>query len=171
MTVKEFRQKRKKAGVCRDCGKVDAYTMSGRTYCYECAEKGAEKKRLARQNPEKRERMLEQHRQMQLRYEQAHKCKLCGKPLPEDYKYKRCVNCRAKQARAVRRSRESRYGIIPDRREEGQCFMCNKQPAVEGKRMCKACYEQRLPIALANLEKTRGTKYPWRTHRLNLKAE
>ena len=134
MTVKEFRQKRKRAGVCRDCGKVDAYTIGGRTFCYECAEKGAEKKRLARQDPEKRKRMLEQHRQMQLRYEQAHKCKLCGKPLPSDYKYKRCVNCRTRQARAVRRSRENRYGIIPDRREEGQCFMCNKQPVIKGNR-------------------------------------
>lgn len=171
MTINEFRQKRKKAGVCRDCGKVDAYTMGGRTYCFECAQKGAERKRLARQNPEKRERMLEQHRQMQLRYEQEHKCKQCGKPLPEDYKFKRCVACRAEQARAVKRSRENRYGIIPDRREEGQCFMCNKQPAMEGKRMCKACYEQRLPIAIANLEKTRGKNHPWRTYKLNLKAE
>lgn len=170
MTVKEFRQKRKNAGVCRDCGKVDAYTMGGRTYCFDCAQKGAEMKRLARQNPEKRARMLEQHRQMQLRYEQAHKCKKCGKPLPKDYKFKTCVNCRARQARAVKRSRENLYGIIPDRREEGQCFMCNKQAAMEGKRMCKACYEQRLPIAMANLEKTRGKNHPWRTHKLNLKS-
>lgn len=116
MTIQEFRQKRKKAGVCRDCGKVDAYTMGGRTYCFDCAKKGAEKKRQARQNPEKRERMLEQHRQMQLRYECEHKCKLCGKQLPTDYNFKRCINCRAKQARAVKRSRENLYGIIPDRR-------------------------------------------------------
>ena len=39
MTQKEFRDLRKKAGVCRDCGKEDAYTMAGRTYCAECAEK------------------------------------------------------------------------------------------------------------------------------------
>lgn len=144
--------------------------MGGRTCCFECAQKGAEKKRLARQNPEKRERMLEQHRQMQMRYEREYKCKSCGKPLPCDYKFKRCVNCRAKQARAVKRSRENRYGIISDRREDGQCYMCNKQPAMVGKRMCKACYEQRLPIAMANLEKTRGN-HPWKTDRLNLKAE
>ena len=115
--------------------------------------------------------MLEQHRQIKFRYEHEHKCKQCGKPLPTNYKFKRCDKCRAYNAKANAKYRKNLYGIVPDRLEEGQCFMCNKQPAMEGKRMCKACYEQRLPIAMANLEKTRGVNHPWRTHKLNLKAE
>lgn len=161
MTEAEFRRMRKRAGVCRDCGKQDAYTLGGRTYCFDCAEKQMLAKRKARENPEKREKMLESHRQMQNRYEEEHRCKLCGKPLSESYHYKRCVRCRKRQARAVKKSREKKYGIPNIRGENGICYMCNKYPVMQGKRVCKKCYEYRLPIALSNLKKTR-INHPWR---------
>ena len=38
ITLKAFREIRKRAHVCRDCGKQDAYTLAGRTFCYDCTE-------------------------------------------------------------------------------------------------------------------------------------
>ncbi len=104
MTEKEYRHKLKQAHLCRDCKKQDAYTLGGRTYCFDCAEKQRLYKAEMRKDPVKRVRMLEQHRAMQMRYEQAHRCKLCGKSLPKDYKFKTCGLCRTRQRQALRHS-------------------------------------------------------------------
>ena len=79
MNQQEFRALRKKAGVCRDCGREDAYTMAGRTYCAECAEKDRHRKEMARKDPEKRERMLTQNRKKVARHKAAGICPCCGK--------------------------------------------------------------------------------------------
>ena len=48
MTTQEWRRKLKAAHLCRDCKKQDAYTLSGRTRCAECAEREAEAQRKRR---------------------------------------------------------------------------------------------------------------------------
>ena len=81
MTLNEYRQKLKENHICRDCKKTDAFTLSGRTYCADCAEKIRLAKAKARQDPEKREIMLQQTRDCAKRHEENHECKTCGKPL------------------------------------------------------------------------------------------
>lgn len=48
MTLQEYRKKQKKHHICRDCGNQDAFTLSGHTYCADCAEKQAAAKREQR---------------------------------------------------------------------------------------------------------------------------
>lgn len=45
MTESEYRAKLKANHICRDCKQTDAYTLAGRTYCAECAEKMANRKK------------------------------------------------------------------------------------------------------------------------------
>ena len=53
MTESEYRAKLKANHICRDCKKTDAYTLAGRTYCAECAEKWQIAKEKKDLNPEK----------------------------------------------------------------------------------------------------------------------
>ena len=48
MTESEYRAKLKANHICRDCKQTDAYTLAGRTYCAECAEKMANRKKEKR---------------------------------------------------------------------------------------------------------------------------
>lgn len=161
MTLAEFRALRKKAGICRDCGKEDAYTMIGRTYCFDCAEKQRLAKAKARKDPEKRQKMLDQHKAMTDRYESEHRCKTCGKKLSENYKYKNCERCRAKYRRALKKSREKIYGTPNERGQNNICWQCNKNIVMKGKKICAECYSWKIPVCLANLEKSRENN-PWK---------
>lgn len=57
MTESEFRALRKNAHICRDCGKEDAYTIYGRTYCFDCAEKQRLHKQAIRETEEEKIRI------------------------------------------------------------------------------------------------------------------
>lgn len=94
MTKKEYRNLLKKHHFCRDCKKQDAFTLNGRTYCAECAEKIAERKRNERKKDggEKERIACKKHRE---KNKKEHKCVYCGRKMPEDYNYKTCVYCRA----------------------------------------------------------------------------
>ena len=48
MTESEYRAKLKAHHICRDCKQTDAYTLAGRTYCADCAQKMANRKREKR---------------------------------------------------------------------------------------------------------------------------
>ena len=147
MNLSEYRQLLKKAHLCRDCKKQDAYTLNGRTYCFECAEKMRIKKAEARSDPEKREKMLEQKRAQVQRYREQHKCTKCGRKVKAGVM---CGICRAKSRRAVKRSQNSPeriYGVI--------CWQCNKNTVWGGFKLCAKCYAAKLPISLKNLEKSR----------------
>lgn len=140
MTIQEFRQKRKKAGVCRDCGKEDAYTMAGRTYCFDCAEKARLRKERDRQDPEKKERMLAQHRAMVQRRKEAGLCTACGKPKPDDG-YVKCAVCRTKQARYKSKKTTTKHGTWTMRVSGDACFCCGAKP-IEGKKVCPECMKR-----------------------------
>ena len=71
MTESEYRAKLKANHICRDCKQTDAYTLAGRTYCAECAEKMANRKKEKRSEyreeynakmAEYREKLIEENR-------------------------------------------------------------------------------------------------------------
>lgn len=154
MLEAEYRKKLKQHHICRDCKKIDAYTLSGRTYCYECAEKNRIAKEKARQDPEKKERMLQQKREHLARYREQHRCLRCGRSI--DTEKRVCEICAFKQREAQKKSR----GSLP--RTEGVCWQCNKNPVMQGKRVCAECYPQKVAVALQNLKRTRTENHPWR---------
>lgn len=157
MDKSEWRMMLKKNHICRDCRKQDAYTLAGRTYCYECAEKGRKRKAEARKDDEKREKMLESKRQQLARYIAQNKCVGCGKQLHNSRRM--CEPCYARQRKAMRKSRIKR-GKPTCRGLNGICYQCNKKPVIEGKKLCAECYA----VKLANLARIAppSANHPWR---------
>ena len=49
--MKEYRALRKRLKLCVQCGKQDEHTISGRSYCFSCAEKY---RRLSKENYKKK---------------------------------------------------------------------------------------------------------------------
>jgi hypothetical protein len=151
--------------VCKSCKRQDAFTLNGRAYCAECAAKNAERKRKWRgENPEESRARSRQSRE---KYAMENRCTVCGKPLPYMCGFKTCASCRehSRQLRAEKRWRENPDRFI--RGTPGICYRCVKRPVMEGKKVCKQCYESGLPVAMANLEKANvsNMEHPWR--RLN----
>ena len=160
MTETEYRMLLKKHHFCRDCRKQDAYTLAGRTFCAECAERQRLAKADARQDEEKRLKILEQHRQMQARYVAEHRCKTCGKKLEDGYGYKQCELCRKRQSRASQKYKHKKYGVPNLRGQNGICWQCNKNPVIDGKKLCQECYDVKLKT-LANIPRN-NQNHIWR---------
>lgn len=155
----------KELHICRECGEQDAYTLHGRTVCADCAARLAEYKRKAylADGGQKNHEHCKARRE---RLKAEHKCPYCGRALPEEYAYITCEKCRAKMRVVTAENRRKKgTSTWEARRRDGWCFLCNKRPALEGKKLCRECYNKRLPIALANLEKTRGEAHPWQNLR------
>ena len=155
MTVKEYRELLKKSHLCLDCKTQDAYTLAGRTYCFDCAEKQRTAKERARDDPEKRERMLRQKREQVERYREANRCVRCGKQLHNGERV--CDSCREIERASVRKSHGNVpriYGVI--------CWQCNKAPCADGKKLCQSCYEKKVKTACENLKKADMKNHPWR---------
>lgn len=140
MTNSEWRKRLKAAHICRDCGKQDAYTLGGRTYCVECAEKGAAKKRAWREA----NRELDGIRQKVWRGRMAESglCVYCGKRKPEAGR-RVCKLCISKRTEK-RREKQIAEGMNWPRGENGYCWLCNKRKAVQGKRLCQPCIDNRM---------------------------
>lgn len=153
MTQKEYRKLLKQNHICRNCKKQDAYTLNGRTYCAECAEKNAEQKRNARKKDggEKDRIACRKHQE---KNRKEHKCVYCGRKLQEDYNYKTCVYCRAKNRKYLEQRRREAGMISWDMRCSSDiCFQCGKNPPIEGKRLCKECYEKKVQTCMPIFEK------------------
>lgn len=163
--VNKTRALLKELHICRECGEQDAYTLNGRTVCADCAAKLAEYKRKA-YSVDGGQKNHEHCKARRERLKAEHKCPYCGRDLPEGYAYITCEKCRAKMRIATAENRRKKGTSTREyRMRDGWCFSCNKRPALEGKKLCRECYDKRLPIALANLEKTRGKVHPWRNQR------
>ena len=142
ITLKAFREMRKRAHVCRDCGKQDAYTLAGRTFCYDCAEKNRKSKEKVRLDPERKTRMLEQHRAMRERRKAKGLCPMCGNPVADWHVL--CPKCRAKNRNYLYKSRHERGQLTWDERTSGEtCFLCGK-PVVKGKKLCRDHMTQKI---------------------------
>lgn len=144
----------KKLNMCVNCGKQDAYTLVGRALCQDCAEKEATRKR-------QRDKSLRQTQRKALRQKhiENHECVVCGKPLPKDYKYKSCTQCRNYNKLRERTDKTFTRG------ENGVCYLCNKKTSMENKRLCKNCYEKIVLVALQNLKHVNIKKHIWKTNK------
>ena len=141
----------KKLNMCVNCGNQDAYTFGGRALCQNCAEKEALRKK-------QRDKSLRQAQRKTLRQKhiENHECVVCGKLLPKDYKYKSCTQCRVYNKLRQRTDKTFTRG------EYGVCYLCNKEQAMDGKRLCKKCYEKIVVVSLQNLTKVNLKKHIWK---------
>ena len=153
MTEKEWRALKKKHHICRECGKQDAYTFGGRTYCAECAAKEAARKRAKRlaQGGD-----YEAHKRWSEQKADEGLCIYCGKrPAGEGRRI--CKLCGQKQA-AKKHEKAVQDGMNWPRGANGFCWLCNKRKAIEGKRLCQQCYDRRMAVLTPEVgEKGRQT--------------
>lgn len=137
---REVRRYLKNQNLCKSCRKMDAYTMNDHTLCADCMEKAAELKRKQRaKNPYK---YRDQQNRIRDRRREEYKCTRCGRMLPPMYLFKTCIECRIKM-----RNRKRNIAIKKDkniRGTNGICYQCNKNPVIEGKKLCEDCYSMKL---------------------------
>ena len=140
--LREWRRMLKEHHICRSCKRQDAYTLNGRTYCAECAGKGAEKQRNWREkHPGANAAAVK--RSFEKRVAEG-RCKYCGDPLPDDG-YKSCPTCRARMRKLNAEYRAAK-GVNQPRGGNGYCWQCNRRPAQEGFRLCRECRDMKLGI-------------------------
>lgn len=140
---------------CRECKKVDAYTLAGRHLCAECSAKKAERDREKMRGNEKR-RAYERRRKERMK--RAGVCPNCGRTLPaKGYPYVTCERCRAKDRERRRRRREASGAVSRAMYKElGLCVTCGR-PRIKDKLgcdgqeilLCERCYANALKWAEA----------------------
>lgn len=129
---------------CTRCGKQDAYTLAGRSYCYECCEydRKCTRSESARENHKARQRE-KYHKCVELGI-----CPICKKREATDG-YKNCPTCRSKKAKIQLKYRHAN-GTIPSELMDGTnyCSICakplNEDNRVKDKKVCKRCYQNSL---------------------------
>lgn len=138
--MREWHRMQKEHHICKACGKQDAYTLNGRTYCAECAAKLAAYKRKWRaEHPGiNAERMAVRRR----KWKDEGRCNYCGKVL-QDKSHKSCTECRAKMHKwNMKRSADVNH----PRGGNGICYQCNKRSVKDGFRLCEQCYGMKVAI-------------------------
>lgn len=111
---------------CKRCGKQDAYTLNGRSFCYECAQKKRE--HSANHYKQHKDEAVAKMRERRERLTEEGVCYVCGKRKADSDK-RSCAICRARaNARHRKSPRDAHY-----------CFLCNKRPRVEGTSLCEVC--------------------------------
>lgn len=158
----DWRKQLRENHLCVDCSQQDAFTLGGRPKCEACTKKDAKRKELWR--ADNRELAKTRVATIRRKWVEGHKCSACGHPLPFDYSFKTCQRCRE---HGKERKDERAWKDNPDRIKRGTpgiCYICVKRPVMDGKKMCKVCYEQRLPISLANVKKAqeKNANHIWR---------
>lgn len=134
----------KKIGICRRCHSREA--EPNRVLCFECSE--ADRLAYQRQDPEKKkakqDRDTAMKRIIRAKRLESGLCPKCGKR--PSLKDGLCLQCRGYLARYREKQRQKK-GIVPrsELRGNGLCYICGgKRPAMPGKCVCEACYEDRL---------------------------
>lgn len=143
--------------ICPNCKKQDAYTLGGRALCYDCAEKDRERHAELRKAPDYKEKRKIREGKWKNRMLSTGRCVRCGK-INTNSKYKICGICRSKNKIAWQDKVGATNQNYP-RGENGYCFVCNKEKAIDGKRLCQKCYDRQLPIALKSLEYAKENSY------------
>lgn len=135
----------KKHHLCQQCGKQDAYTVGGRTLCYECSIKAKEWKRANKEKRAKKVAMESKERYERLKAQNI--CTSCGKR-PAKQGRVRCEYCLNKNKKAHQKER-IKEGKIPVTmlKDLNICAWCKKFPCVDGKRLCSKCYAKSLVTA------------------------
>jgi hypothetical protein len=143
--AKRARENRRRAkeyragiGICIRCGKNKAEPH--KKMCYECLGKESDTYKSKGRTGEQREKDRERKRQLAEERRTAHICIRCGKHHTDTGGL--CAYCRGKQKTYrdnnrsdIQRSERPDYGI---------CYICGKQPIIEGKKVCSSCYGTRL---------------------------
>lgn len=132
----------KKAHICVSCKKQDAYTLAGRAYCFECNEEKNAKARKRR--AENREKYIQKDRERYRSLKEQGVCMQCGKPLDRDGVF--CKRCNMRRNRRYAKASREEKKINWPRGSNGICWQCNKEPVLNGKRLCKACYDKAYAI-------------------------
>ena len=153
ISAKEFYSMRKKAGVCTQCGREDAFTMAGRAKCAECAEKHRLHQAARLADPVKKKAAADRVKAKKEERAAAGLCTDCGRPTEPPYRW--CPTCRAKG-----RARHHEAYVFTYRGLDGTCYMCNKAPAEKGKRLCRECADKcRANLVQANRD---NADHTWR---------
>ena len=108
--AREYRAFRKRLNLCISCGTKDEYTISGRSYCFSCAEKY---RKLSKENYKKKssEERAEYNRRRKERWNKRkaeHRCPRCNKELGTEYEYVICPSCREKALKERRKEDDKR---------------------------------------------------------------
>ena len=155
MTESEYRAKLKANHICRDCKQTDAYTLAGRTYCAECAEKMANRKKGKRQ--ESREEYNAQMAEYRKKLIEENRCSRCGKKLSDGWKRKTCIECLTYSRRKAQdRRREKGQKPWNMKYQNEICFICVAK-SLDGKTLCKSCYYKIVPFSIKKKKKAVDT--------------
>lgn len=151
-TQKETRKWLKEHHLCKECYSKDAYTLSGRTLCAECAAKAAERKRFAKaKNAEYKQRQIEAVKKWRKEKAESGLCSRCGKRKTDGI-HKTCDYCRYKMKQRRREERAKVATTNYPRGENGYCWQCNKNMALPGYRLCQECYSKKIIVSMVNLK-------------------
>lgn len=140
----------KQNGICVSCGQNNA--AKGRVRCFECLEKNSEssRKRIRAETDDERTLRLQKNKEYKKNLYSDRKsnglCVFCGKTVCKKSNVY-CIdhyikNQRKNNKRNEKTSRQLRVSM-------GLCISCGKDSAIDGKKLCKQCYDTRL----SNLEK------------------
>lgn len=138
---KNNREYLKRVNRCIKCQKQDGYTLAGRSYCFECAAKMNKLNSVYRERD--KEKINKKNTVQRDYWRKNGMCTHCGKILPPNYKYLHCVVCRARK-RNTQRKRRIGTDVNYPRGSNGICWQCNKEPVMEGSKLCKDCYSKRM---------------------------
>lgn len=156
---KDWRKDLRERHLCTRCKQMDAYTMTGRAFCAECAEKEREKSRERRESSKRQQYQSEYDKGRSEKCRSEGICTRCRKR-PVVPGFTKCAWCRAKIANKARKKRID-DGVNYPRGANGYCWQCNKQLAMEGKKLCAECYAEKTNILKSikthNSEKFRKT--------------
>lgn len=143
---------------CRDCKKIDAYTLIGHSRCADCVSKDTELKR-ERYNSDK---CKEIQKKIRAQRKIEHKCTRCGKKLKKEYKFLTCEQCRLKtrESKKIRYAKKTKCNL--PRGDNGMCWQCNKNLCIEDKHLCKSCYDAKMKcIEKANEANRKEKDFIW----------
>lgn len=134
---------------CGGCGRQDAFTMSGRARCADCAEvqRRASKKIREATSEELKRKKAEHYKTLK----EEHRCVKCGKALSPAWDKVICQRCNAKAKQRYLSNRVIRPGHEPhalfSELHPDICTRCRKRPRYQHHKLCEFCYQDQLAIA------------------------
>lgn len=157
--IQDLRLWRKEHHYCVDCGEQDAYTLNGRSRCYECNEKARD--RNANMTTTQRQKAADRHQAIREYRREQRLCTTCGAKLPTGYyPFATCQSCRYKSRKSAEQYRRDK-GIIPRYNFAmlGLCARCG-DPVERGfvdddgspRRLCRFCYDHAVEAAAKGRE-------------------
>lgn len=132
---------------CVRCHKKDAYTMNGRSYCAECAEK--ERDRSKKRYEHDKERRSKRAKELKEERMSNGLCYRCGRPQDKEGRGL-CKRCAAMKRETKRRNAPEDAITIQERIErsyDGFCYKCGKTTKkglnqnFQSYRLCEKCWQ------------------------------